>query len=189
MLEIFQKLAASKIGKEDNMEDTLEMHSTHIQQQHQLDITSILNLMERSKKAREKFVAFFLCKKKCAVCRDAQNLYCTEQPCIIDNFEFSFEGIMVKFALLTCVRSKDPVLREQAMTTFRKLTNIDDNLEGSDIKKMIDMPPNRLMQHLLDEVENLDLVSLLSKLAFSAVMVGILFNDNSQINFKIFRRL
>ena len=62
-------------------------------------------------------------------------------------------------------------MRERAMTSFRRLTRIDDSVGGSDIRKMIDITPRELMTLLLDEVDNLDLVTLLCKLVYSAVQV------------------
>ena len=48
---------------------------------------------------------------------------------------------------------------------------LDDSVGGSDIRKMIDITPRELMTFLLDEVDNLDLVTLLCKLVHSAVQV------------------
>ena len=53
---------------------------------------------------------------------------------------------MTKFAFLTCVRSKDPKLRELAITTFRDLLSFDQSKEEakSDIQKMIGIHPQKM---------------------------------------------
>ena len=164
MMEILERFSESKLSEEEQMEN--------IRRQHHLDLASITNILDSSKKAREKIVSFFLCRGKCAECNDCTNRNSTAIPCIFkgDN-EFYFEGVMVKFAFITCVRSMDPRMRERAMTSFRRLTNINDEVGGSDIRKMIDISPRELMTFLLDEVANLDLVTLLCKLVHSAVQV------------------
>ena len=58
-----------------------------------------------------------------------------------------FEGVITKYAFLTCVRSKHPKLRELAITTFRDLLTYDPNDEEegkSDIQKMIGIHPKKM---------------------------------------------
>ena len=172
----------SKSMTEEQMMEILERFSEKnfregeqldmMRQQHHLDLASITDLLECSMKARDKIASFFFCRGKCPECNDCSNKNSTATPCILkgDN-EFCFEGVMVKFAFITCVRSLDPRMRERAMTSFRRLTRIDDSVGGSDIRKMIDITPRELMTFLLDEVDNLDLVTLLCKLVHSAVQV------------------
>ena len=53
---------------------------------------------------------------------------------------------MTKYSFLTCVRSKDPKLRELAITTFRDLLRFDQSKEEarSDIQKMIGIHPQKM---------------------------------------------
>lgn len=165
MMDLLERFSESKLSEAEQIEN--------MRQQHHLDLASITNLLECSKKARDKIAAFFFCRGKCSDCNDCSHRNSTATPCIFKGEnEFCFEGVMVKFAFITCVRSLDPGMRERAMTSFRRLVSIDDNVGGSDIRKMIDISPRELMTFLLDEVDNLDLVTLLCKLVHSAVQVG-----------------
>ena len=180
MMELMERFSASKMLEEEQKEN--------IRQQHHLDLASITELLDSSKKARDKIASFFFCRGKCSECNDASHRNSAATPCIFKGEnEFYFEGVMVKFAFITCVRSMDPTLRERAMTSFRRLTSIDDNVGGSDIRKMIEISPRQLMTFLLDEVVNLDLVTLLCKLVHSAVQVCCCFITNPCNNL-LFRR-
>jgi len=46
-------------------------------------------------------------------------------------------GFLVRYAVLTGVRSTEPKVREAAITNFRNLSRVDDNEGSSDIKKML----------------------------------------------------
>jgi len=169
MRNIVQKYT-NNINQMGMTKDELDMYNTpEMQKQNELDIQAIYSLMEKSKKARQKYTEFFFCKKKCSVCKKSEDRNSTQRPCLFEDYEFCFEGVLVKYAFLTCVRSRDPKLREKSMETFRNLTNIDDTVDGSDIKKMIEMRPNEFMKFLLDEVENMNIVTIFSHLVFSAV--------------------
>ena len=171
MRNIVQKYT-NNINQMGMTKDELDMYNTpEMQKQNELDIQAIYSLMEKSKKARQKYTEFFFCKKKCSVCKKSEDRNSTQRPCLFEDYEFCFEGVLVKYAFLTCVRSRDPKLREKSMETFRNLTNIDDTVDGSDIKKMIEMRPNEFMKFLLDEVENMNIVTIFSHLVFSAVKV------------------
>ena len=126
-----------------------------LQHQSELDIKAIYILMSRTKTARKKYMDFF-------------GNYIVNQ--ISPNETVKHHGMMMKFAFLVCVRSKDPVLREQSMTTFRNITNIDDNAVGSDIKKMIDITPGQLGAYAL-KGEKAGLIGGFSALMSSAVKV------------------
>ena len=168
MMELLERFSESKLSEAEQIEN--------MRQQHHLDLASITALLDSSQKARDKIASFFFCRGKCSQCNDCSHRNSTETPCIFKGEnEFCFEGVMVKFAFITCVRSLDPKLREQAMTSFRRLVSIDDNVGGSDIRKLIDITPRELMTFLLDEVDNLDLVTLLCKLVHSAAQVSLKF--------------
>ena len=129
-----------------------------LQQQSELDIKAIYILMSRSKTARKKYIDFFGKEADYKV------------NFISPNETVKHHGLMIKYAFLVCVRSRDSALREQSMTTFRNITNIDDNAVGSDIKKMIDITPGQLGTYAL-QGEKAGLIVGFSALMSSAVQV------------------
>ena len=68
MMEILERFSESKLSEEEQIEN--------IRRQHHLDLASITNILDSSKKAREKIVSFFLCRGKCAECNDRQSHLC-----------------------------------------------------------------------------------------------------------------
>ena len=153
------------------------MHNTpEMRIQHQKDLEKIIHVLTKTKKSRQKFTDFFLCKDKCMQCLDAQEKNQTELPCLLRKVSIhQFCSLMIKYAFLTCVRSKDPTVRERSMTTFRSLVNIDDSEGGSDIKKMVEMSVEDYHKCLLKEglvgsTEN-EIVWTFSNLLFSVVKV------------------
>ena len=130
-------------------------------------------LLERSNKARIKFIGNFICKDKaCKSCQSCTNQNSPLTPCCFAKWEFYKEGLFVQYAFLTCVRAKDPKIREIAMTTFRQIANVDDNEEGSDIKKMIDMKADK-WQFILTKLQQFDLVTSMTELLFSAIQAAV----------------
>jgi len=147
-----------------------------------IDSEQLKLLLDRSKKARSKFIDNFICKSTvCQNCRDCNDQNSPLLPCCFAKsgpFSIHREGLFVQYAFLTCVRARDPKIREIAMTTFRHIAQVDDNEEGSDIKKMIDMKAER-WQSLLSNLKQFDIVSHLTTLLLSALQAGIkLSNEN-----------
>ena len=109
-------------------------------------------MVEKSLTARKKFTSEFLCSKSGPACRNCQESGVQQSAVFPCSFEKAlkaniFEGVITKFAFITCVRSKDPKLRELAITTFRDLLKFDKKAEeesGSDIQKMIGIHPQKI---------------------------------------------
>ena len=163
-------------GKDDVMYSTnrpvedYEMHDPEIRKAFRQDTALKCTMIEASLKSRKKFVDHFYCKKKyCGDCRESSMRNSTTLPCTMKPDDECFEGVMVKYAFLTCVRSAEPQERESAMTTFRQFINIDDSKEGSDIMKMIDIDP-REMQQKIKSNSNSEVVTMLSRLTSLAVV-------------------
>ena len=157
--------------------EELDIHNTpEMRLQHQKDLEKIIHVLTKTKKSRQKFTDFFVCKDKCRQCLKAQEKNNTDLPCICHKISVNqFSALMVKYAFLTCVRSKDPTVRERSMTTFRSLVNIDDSEGGSDIKKMVEMTVEDYHKCLLKEgIGSKDnwIVSTFSNLLFSVVHVS-----------------
>ena len=138
------------------------------------DSESYKLLLEKSRKARSKFVDPFLCKKlSCSSCSGSVNPASSSLPCTLSQPRLR-TGQMLQLAFLTCVRAREPGLREQAITTFRSAARVDDSQEGSDIKKMVEMTPERWMT-ILGQLKqfDLELVTNLAGLLYSALQAAI----------------
>ena len=116
-----------------------------------LNLGSIKILIEKSLNARRKFVSEFYCSKSnCRFCQESGEQLSVLFPCGLEKAQTGgvLEGVITKYAFLTCVRSKDPRQRELAITTFRDLlTFADQNYEEetqSDIQKMIGIQPKQI---------------------------------------------
>ena len=141
-------------------------------------VEEIVNkVIKNSLKARDKISGYFLCKDKCLACRESTYENSRNLPCMFnyddadDENDKYFEGIIFKFAFLTCVR--DPGLRDWTVNIFRNLTNIiDESQDGTEIRRMVEMSP-KLYQFFLKKASPIDLhlVNILSEVAFGAVQV------------------
>ena len=82
-------------------------------------------------------------------------------------------GFLVRYAVLTGVRSTEPKVREAAITNFRKLSRVDDNEGSSDIKKMMTMPvkewQSQIVEMLGSDHQSITQLELLTQLFFTAI--------------------
>ena len=109
-------------------------------------------MIEKSLNSRQKLTAEFFCSKSGSDCRDcllSMDQRSTFLPCSLEkaHTDQSLEGVVSKYAFLTCVRSKNPKQRELAITTFRDLLaydQSDQNESRSDIQKMIGIHPEKM---------------------------------------------
>ena len=115
-----------------------------------LNLGSIKILIEKSLNARRKFVSEFFCSESsCRSCQESVDQQSAHFPCGLEKAQTGglLEGVITKYAFLTCIRSKDPRQRELAITTFRDLLTFADrnDEEGkSDIQKMIGVHPKQI---------------------------------------------
>ena len=116
-----------------------------------LNLGSIKILIEKSLNARRKFVSEFFCSETtCRSCQQSVDQQSVLFPCGFEKAQTggTLEGVITKYAFLTCVRSKDPHQRELAITTFRDLLNFaernDEEEAKSDIQKMISVHPKQI---------------------------------------------
>ena len=117
-----------------------------------LNLGSIKILIDKSLNARRKFVSEFYCSKSnCRFCQESGEQLSVLFPCGLEKAQTGgiIEGVITKYAFLTCVRSKDPRQRELAITTFRDLLpfadqNYDEEESTSDIQKMIGIHPKQI---------------------------------------------
>lgn len=133
------------------------------------------DIVERSRISREKVVDFFLCKDaKCHRCNQSTNKNSEKFPCTI-NGDKNYEGFLIKFAFLTCVRCKGSTnVIAQAVNGFRKLIRNDEAEHGAEIRKMVEMSPEQYMSAIHDnsDKELRSLISTLSLVFMEAILVG-----------------
>ena len=116
-----------------------------------LNLGSIKILIEKSLNAQRKFVSEFFCSEStCRSCQESVDQQSVILPCGLEKAQTggTLEGVMTKYAFLTCVRSKDPRQRELAITTFRDLLSFADQNDKeeskSDIQQMISVHPKQI---------------------------------------------
>ena len=116
-----------------------------------LNLGSIKILIEKSLNARRKLVSEFYCSKDtCRSCQGSLDQQSVIFPCGLEKPQTggTLEGVITKYAFLSCVRSKDPRQRELAITTFRDLLSLTDQNDEeevkSDIQKMIGIQPKQI---------------------------------------------
>ena len=125
----------------------------------------------------------FLCekskegKKGCGPCRRTFEPSDLTLPCLFHKSNIEMQecqvGFLVRYAVLSGVRSTEPKVREAAITNFRNMCRVDDNDGSSDIKRMMTMPvkewQSQILQMLGSDHQCVAQLEMLTQLFFSAI--------------------
>ena len=139
--------------------------------------------LKASSRDAQKKLDTFLCdkgregKNGCDPCRRTFEPSDLALPCRFHKSNIEMQeyqvGFLVRYAVITGVRSPEPKDREAAITNFRNLSKVDDNEGSSDIKKMMTMSvkewQRRLAEMFGSDEQGITQLELLTQLFFNAI--------------------